>query len=925
MPQIITPLPSSLVTATTLQPQVVAKPVAARKFSIEEEIRDAVVVSHQNPYLNIQIGKVNETLQGAHNPKSGIQSDILKAMDRCVMASQQEMQQISAQSTAPPCVNMVQSQPTIKHGSSGSLICDYKDSVADTVREKSLVDSKKVLPSSEELSSVDKDMHTHTRNGENNVNQSNDPRQRFCQTHSAIITEVTVNSGTDSDSAQSLSISTVDHSRKTPLQNSTCNNISSNTEMSIKDNERGTDKYNPAKEICEPQPAIDNTLEKICSGNTVDGKKMGTLKPNVAEKICESDYDIVSTLETSCPGNASYDSATKTSNLNVAKQICEPCLPVDTTLAKSHQEKDGHCNEKESMQCNLSETISEPTPILGTALEKTCPEEVINNSETDTSNIDVAEEIFEPKPNRGSELGKNCSEKDIHRDDTPKLDLIEPIPSIDSSLEKRCSERSIHGSGTELSQLNCQQQMQEPKSSCDSRFEKNSVEEQPITVSQEAKDRNNVDTVVSGSSTLQPSTIPNTINILWKSKKNDAVAGTGPVVPKTGTEDDALISDSNISSASPSSIIITRLRKSKSIDSWSDDMFNDNTSLEEEQQSFKLQNGSVKELKVVLHDIKGVDSKIKPKYGICKTISDELLGKKDELFTDSVRSSDSSSIDSSSMPDVSSPHADIKRKSSPSRKKRLRNFAKADKSVCGNDFELITRSKRHFSSKSSEKPVSHDRFGAKSKKGTVEMCHRTNDDSASKRGRSRSYDSTWKIKQQNQENERRYPRRNPFTCLRSFSGLSPNYAIQSYSLKNTDIHDHSNLPTVKMSSSEESSDALTRPSRKNTKSARKKSNNKECNSKRKISTSQCCCVTKTEDTKNPSSTKVLQETQIASVHDDRTSSQNLDFCKRIFSAEESHSQIDNNSPSHCNITTNSAIVTSSSECDSTVSKVNPQM
>lgn len=153
---------------------------------------------------------------------------------------------------------------------------------------------------------------------------------------------------------------------------------------------------------------------------------------------------------------------------------------------------------------------------------------------------------------------------------------------------------------------------------------------------------------------------------------------------------------------------------------------------------------SAKRLQVVLRDINNSDSESKT-AAVRRGDAEETRRKKDELFVDSSRSSDDYSVNSS--PGVE------REKSAQTRKKNLREFA-------------ASAGRRARGAESSDRAsASWDGSGSPGVR------------SASSRGRSQSADAG--LETACDENRRRYPRRN--LCLKSFSGLSPDYAIRSYS------------------------------------------------------------------------------------------------------------------------------------------------
>uniref|UniRef100_A0A3Q9Y3H5 [histone H3]-lysine(4) N-methyltransferase n=1 Tax=Polyandrocarpa misakiensis TaxID=7723 RepID=A0A3Q9Y3H5_POLMI len=133
---------------------------------------------------------------------------------------------------------------------------------------------------------------------------------------------------------------------------------------------------------------------------------------------------------------------------------------------------------------------------------------------------------------------------------------------------------------------------------------------------------------------------------------------------------------------------------------------------------------------------------------------------------------------------------------------RMRKFAK--ETSIGSTTVKVTNTKRHKPqhSKPPFRRFSHDDTVREETPVSVNLCNGTSHDKESDvstpksrevppRSRSKSHDPGSKTNKNIPKEEkdmahtdlpnRRYPRRNPFTCLRSFSGLSPSYAIQSYS------------------------------------------------------------------------------------------------------------------------------------------------
>lgn len=424
------------------------------------------------------------------------------------------------------------------------------------------------------------------------------------------------------------------------------------------------------------------------------------------------------------------------------------------------------------------------------------------------------------------------------------------------------------------------EQICKPKLTADSNNGEIHGKEQPDTfaISPSQQDRITTDSAAADLSQnlhLQSSRKPNTINLWSKSKKKDDAASTSTPSPKSGKE----TKETPSTNAGPSDNVTSGQSTSKSVDGLSDDMYTDDILPDCD----KIKVASVKELKVVLHDINDVDSEVEPdiksaakdKEGRTKNISEDLLQRKDELFSDCVRNSDSSSIDSNSIPDpdARSRCSDRKRRISHSRKKRLRDFARNDKPVDGGDFKLVTRSRKLSSSTTSGKVLVHDSTSANCKEDADEVCNGMLDEHTSRPVLSVSDDSPVKLtKRLNQENERRYPRRNPFTCLRSFSGLSPNYAIQSYSLKSPDKQDRVHSQPSKFMLN-----------RKNPKSVIKKLIPKRTIPECQISADDC------QDTaiyrgRSPMSAR---KTRLG-----RTRAQSLDFSQKICCAEESPRKLD---------------------------------
>ncbi|XP_077967604.1 histone-lysine N-methyltransferase 2A-like isoform X2 [Styela clava] len=143
-------------------------------------------------------------------------------------------------------------------------------------------------------------------------------------------------------------------------------------------------------------------------------------------------------------------------------------------------------------------------------------------------------------------------------------------------------------------------------------------------------------------------------------------------------------------------------------------------------------------------------------------------------------------------------------KSEPS---KIQNFIKKQVKVINDHSDDNRRKTRSFSHDSSLFLESTEIVCNGINQATITDTEKQSVSSKEERSRSKSADNSKKKKQVAEKGKStsenmditpsRYPRRNPFTCLKSFSGLSPNYAIQSYSLKSSGRKNRADARSIK--------------------------------------------------------------------------------------------------------------------------------
>ena len=175
-------------------------------------------------------------------------------------------------------------------------------------------------------------------------------------------------------------------------------------------------------------------------------------------------------------------------------------------------------------------------------------------------------------------------------------------------------------------------------------------------------------------------------------------------------------------------------------------------------------------LKTSLHNLKApsvketCEEKTQPSSSVDQT-------EKDCLIANSKPLDDSANLSDSTTPEIS----DAEDEEPAFRRKKLRNFALKSPKLTSSVSLLTTRSR----SKSFE-PQTHVITTESVTKTPVVTSNNTNQ-SQPVSDSGNGLDNTPISEKAELDSTRRYPRRNTYTCLKSFSGLSPNYALASYS------------------------------------------------------------------------------------------------------------------------------------------------